>query len=731
MLIVDFSEFTNVFKITNFNFYKLLLISFFVFVILPKYIFPQDHIKDPLDKLMYNIIYMVATILAVLPFLVFFKIYSIVTLILAFILIKAALIYIFYKKNFFKMVREAYPPFFFKILRKLDDFYLYFSQKKYLKIKKIKNLNINYFKFFRNTFIFLFFVYAIYDINLINFFSLSNKAPDVSQFIEWVANLQKNILYADHKTGGADFYGQAIFVFFLQIISHIDSVILFSVYPSLLLIFILLGIYYVIYKTTDSHFSATFAISVYILYCLSPISKYLTGHVLATENPPILHIFNFKIYFATFGNLSPELKKELIDINSSPWARLNAGLAYEFSSSFFFLNIFFLIQCFFKKKLKYFILYACTLFCIFTFHGGGAILLVISSFLVFLNAIIFGKINFKVLKRGSLAILIPAIFGNMWLFSWLKYGIPQDFGNAAPILDKIFHTANQKKQLLEAGKEITTFIVYYKVQLFIFFLFLIFYFLSIIFFKKKRFIISSLSIATIGILLIFNFANLGFPRVVSQVRCADYLFLATAINSGLYFHTFERVIKFIFKKFAEWINMFIVTIFIACSLILVPTYNSTDLFFKYVNNIQYNSIALALSKIKTFREGYTFTVVGFVQSFSKVIDKGYHINIGTFLQKYNPYAPYLPIDTKYIFIIVENIPNTNFQGLNEWYYRWRKDLMENLKAWINIYSQYHNNIKIYFSSELATIYEIDNREYVKMMDRKQYLEKLKKFKNRR
>jgi hypothetical protein len=214
---------------------------------------------------------------------------------------------------------------------------------------------------------------------------------------------------------------------------------------------------------------------------------------------------------------------------------------------------------------------------------------------------------------------------------------------------------------------------------------------------------------------------------VSQVRCADYLFLATAINSGIYFNIFEKFFKKLLSGFYNWIMLLFITTFLVCSILVLPTYNSTNLFFKYINNIQYNSVALALSKIKSKRESYNFTVIGFVQSYSKVIDKGFHINAAEFLQKYNPYAPYLTIKTKYIYIIVENIPNT-YQGMDEWYYRWRKDIMDNLKSWINIYSHYHNNIKIYFSSEIATIYEINNTKYVKMMDKKEYEEKIKKFK---
>ncbi len=75
--------------------------------------------------------------------------------------------------------------------------------------------------------------------------SYGNPIPDTSQFIEWVNNLQNNILYADLRIS-ADFYGQAIMDFFVTTFTNIDPIISFSLYPILLLIALYLSIYYVI-----------------------------------------------------------------------------------------------------------------------------------------------------------------------------------------------------------------------------------------------------------------------------------------------------------------------------------------------------------------------------------------------------------------------------------------------------------------------------------------------------
>jgi hypothetical protein len=667
---------------------------------------------------------MVAAVLLIVPLLVFLKIFSIIMLAVSFVALKAVLIYIFEKKNYFKLLRESYPPLFIKILNKLDAFYNFLAMGNIKEYKNLIALNkIPYKKIFGYTLLIGYLIYIIADVNLINLLSLNNKTSDVSQFIEWVSNLQRNILYADYKTGGADFYGQAVFVFFLQVITNIDSVLLFSLYPIMLFVWMMIGIYYVVYKITDSHYSAMFSISIYGLYCMSPVAKYIIGHLMHTPNPPIIDIFGYKIYFTTFDSV--KLKKDLEHLAYYPYLRLNSGLAYELSYSFFFLNLYFLVKCFDRKTLKYLVLYSLTLFCVFTFHGGGAFYLVVASSLIFINAIFFNKINFDILKKGAVAILIPALLGNLWILSWLKYGIPQDFGAAAPFLDKLFSTKNSIKEL-SAGAEVVNLVVFYKTQLFILLIMFLSYPFSLLYFNKNKFLLSSMALSVVAVVFMYVEQNLGLPTIVAQTRCASYVLLVAGLCSGIYFYSFEKIIKKIFNEISNWIMLVILYFFIIISIFVIPTYNDSKDFFKYTASIQYNSIAYNLYKIKMEREPFTYTVVGFVQSFSKIMGRGYHINVGEFLQKFNPYAPVLKIDTKYIYIIVESIPN-NYKGLGEWYYRWRVDLETNLATWVSIYSKYHKNIRVYDSRKNVTIYEIDNREYVKYLDKLKREKKMEDF----
>ncbi len=723
-MIYDFATQSEVLKVTIPNLVKLFIMSYIFFILLPRFIFPQIGIKTKIDRILFNIIYMTATIETFIPLLVFLKIYSYITLFLSFLFLKVLFIILFEKKNPYLTLRNNFSIFLIKTLNYLDRIYNNFFTGKY---KKIRTLNLKIIANFNTIcilLIVLFVIYAIIDINYINFCSLNNKTSDVSQFIEWVGNLHKNILYADRKTGGADFFGLPILVFFLQVITHIDSVILFSLYPTLIFLFMSFGLFYVIYKLTDSVYSGFITFIFFVVIILSPLSLYLTGKTFTTNNPEILNLGSFKIYLPFIKYFAK--KKMLSSLNNIDYIlfiRMNSGLAYEISASFFVLNIYFLIMSLWKKENIYILLFALTLYLVFVFHGGVAFILVIVNSLIFLNGLIFREITFSILKKGAIAIILPAIFGNFWMFSWLKYGIPQDFGNAAPILDKFFKTKTYTEKVVETGKEFVDLIVFYTNQLIYYLIFCLLYFFSLFFYKEKRFFASSLSLVFIGVLIIYFSQNLGLPKVVSASRCVDFLLISFALSFGIFFGLFDKFLKKILKKAYKYVMLSSISVVSLTCVFLLPTYNSTDYFYEFTSSIQYNSVALALYKIKNSREPYTYTIVGFVQSYPKVFDKGFHINAQNFIKRYNPYAPELQIDTKYIYIIVETVP-LKYSGRGEWYYRWRKDIELSLMTWIKIYSKFHNNIRLYYSNDYVEIYEIDNREYY----RKIMLERLKKKK---
>ncbi len=400
-MIVDIVSNSEVLKVTVVNYVKLLIVTYLVFYKLPQYIFPQKHINNYLDRLIFNTLYMLSSTILILAMLFFLKIFSMITLVASFILLKAGLMYFFEKRNYFLVVKRFYEKVvvhFYDFLDYLLDLFKFGRQYKTSK-SLLAFGNFTAVKVARIILFTIALIYIVYDINFINFISLSDRTSDVSMYVEWVAFLNKNILYADNLTIGSYFFSPAIIIFFLQYITNIDSTLIMSLYPTMFFLFLLISIYYVIYKSTGSHNSAIFAVIIYGLYCISPLSKYLLGYVYKSISPHIVNFFGVKIYFSFYNSIP---KNQLINYSYIPYIRLNSCLPYEMAYTFTPLYIYFFISSLYKKENYYIVLYAITLFLAFSFHGGSAIYLFLLSVLILINAILFRKIDFKIFKKGKI-----------------------------------------------------------------------------------------------------------------------------------------------------------------------------------------------------------------------------------------------------------------------------------------------------------------------------------------
>ena len=723
-MIADISVFSEVLKVTLPNFLKLLVMTFLVFYKLPQYIFPQDNIEDYLDKIVFNVLYMLISVVLIVALLLFLRIFSFITLILSFFLLKTFMVYYFEKKNYFVILQRKYQDGMVKVFNLLENFYRFQkfgkTYKDYTKLINIKALTS--IQSLRILISILMLIYILYNMNVLNFLSLSYRSTDMPLYMEWVSLMKRNYLYANNLTIGAYFFGPPIIIFFLNAITNIDLNVLLNLYPSLFFMFLLIGIYYLMYKTTTSHYSALFAVIIFGLYTLSPLSTYLMGFVYRTDNPHILNFHGLSVYFDFYYSFP---KKELIDYSYIPFIRINSGLPYEMAYSFYPLYIYFFIMTFVKKNLHMLLLYAITLCLVFTFHGGAALYLFVGSVLILINAFIFRKIDFNIFKKGIIAILVATLVGNLWVLSALKFGIPQNFGIAAPMLDKLFKTKREFQELQRGGLTNIFELVFYPIQLIFYFLLALLYPLTFFYKKNKRFILSSVSLAIISIILIYVHENLGFPRLVAKSRSCEYLLLVSGIGAGIYFNFFEKFINLILKKYSNIFLIFFLTSFFITSIFIVPTWNQTKTFFSSLDNIQYNAIVLDIYKIKKLRQPYSWTIVGYVQSYARVLDKGFHINTQTFIEKYNPLDKYLKVPTDWVYIMKETFPNS-YRGSGEWFFRWKRDVELQLESWLNLYSKTHNNIRVFDERDFLTVYEIDNRAYTKYLyERKLKRDKLK------
>lgn len=692
---------------------KLLLVAYVVFYYTPSKIFPQEHIKSGMQKIVFNFVYMTAYIEIVVPFLIFIKIFSLLLFILVIIATKFSFMHFYYKRDIFKIMNDLRINLMLKVLNILDkpnefkqNLLKYFHENL---ITFQRSITLN--TFLKNILFYAIFIYIFSTLMLRGMLSYSDPVLDTAQFMEWVGYLQENILYADNKTFGADFYGISILIFFVNIFTNIDQIILFSLYPILLLLALYFSIYYIIKDITSSSYTALFAVMVHGMILMTPLSDVLLGEIVVTAHPHLVNFYGLKFYMPT----SLDVLKNGNNIGFTPYIRYISGMAYEHASIFVFLNAHFLIKTLETKFTKYFVMYTLTLMLVFIFHGGGAIILIFISILIAINGALFRKIDLKLLKKGILAILSAAIFGNLWILSMLKYGIPQDFGAAAPMLDKLMGTQKNIQNIAATGFSEVSIINITQFQLFL--LISLFFAFIVSFFSKKKFINSSYLLIVFAIFMLYFGPNAGLPLLAKQDRLAEYIFYAITILSAFYFFYFiYKPILLVFKKYSKSVFLLLFyTLFVILSLGLT-IWADTNIFWKNINQTQYTSIPQIILRINKQNRPFTWTAVAYVQSYAKIKNKGYHINSQNFILRYKPNAEFLTIPTGKIFIFVENYPNS-YKGMDEWFYRWRNRIQSNMKSWIAIYTMNHNNIKIYAQTKTVTAYEIDNNEYMKYLSK--------------
>ncbi len=693
---------------------KVLIFTTILFYWLPTKIFPQDFTGRGVRKVVMNFIYMTAYVETVVTFLIFIKTFNLIIFFFSIILTKLIFLKWYHKENIRLLLYHKKVEIMLFVFDFLDKPKAYYGKI----INKIKNFitvtqqKITTYNVLKTIIFFAVFFYILSIFMARGLYSYSNIAPDTSQFIEWVDYLQKNILYADNKTFGADFYGMAVMVFFIDIFTNIDPIVIFSVYPIVLLLALYLSIYFVIREAGYSKFTALSAVMLHGMVLMTPLANYILGKIIVTTSPDIFNFHGLSFYVPTAYDISNGYT-----IGSIPFFRYISGMAYEHSSVFVFLNIFFLINSIANKKNIYIVLYALTLMLVFIFHGGGAIVLMPISILIAINAIIFLKLDLSLLKKGLLSVIFGAIFGNFWLLSMIKYGLPERVGAAAPFLDKLLNNVQNRQEVIKLGFNSVK-IIYMTEFHFILIALLLFALIFSYLFTKNRFLNSSFLMIPTGVFLLYFGSNLGFPTLTSHSRLGIYMFFAIVILFAFYMKYFIFTpLYFIFRKHIRWVKLFITYFLFFTFVIFIPKWTSKNLFWENINAIEYTSIPKIILQIDKQNVPFTWTVVSYVQEYSKVKNKGYHVNTQNFLLKYNPKDKYLKIPTKKVYIFVENYPNP-YKGLGQWYYRWRSQIQNSLKSWVAIYEMYHNNIKMYYKTKTVTVYEIDNSNYMDYLSKK-------------
>ncbi len=726
---IDYNVINDALATNSLGLLKVIVVSYFIFYLIPSKIFPQIACKDILDKILYNSLYSLSFAILVIPQLVFFKLFNLAIYILIVIGVKLLFIKYYEKRNLIEYFEEIKTRFMIKAFNLFDNFDTVIddSKKKNKKIIKGYFSKITPYKFFLRLFYFALFSYAILNIGFSALVTFGDATPDNAYFVTWVTFLKENELWSDLNTFGAVMYGVAIFAFNLFIWTNIDSIILFKVYPILLIAFYFFGIYYVLYRLFVSRFTALFGILFLSLVFYSPLNQYFSGLEYMTTNPEV------KTFFDMFSFFYIEPTAENLKIGTMysniPYNRFFAGLGYEFSCAMYLLNLYFFARMIQTKLNHDILVYCMTLFIVFSFHGGGALFLLPASLIILFNAVIFRKINWSLFKRGLLAIIVTTILGNLWMLAMFKYGILRDVGDALPILDELLGTKKQALIVKDTGKETLYLLIMEPLQYLMIALTLFMLPISYLS-KRSKFIYSSMMLAAVSTFIVFYLPHFGVGRLVAYSRGLEYLLTAEIITlTFIFYYFFNKPLKVILRAYYARIMLVIFFIVLIVGGITfpkwyntkgLPPYVATTLYPESVKSIGYSASAQTLLDINKLYRPFSWTVVSYVQEYSRSKDKGYHTNVQELIMKYDPRSKYLEIPTDYIFIIQEIRPN-KYKGLGEWRYRWRREVMDNLRAWIAIYTETHDNIRIYKTTKNINVYLIENSEYMKELAKKEKL----------
>jgi hypothetical protein len=690
---------------------KLLISAYLLFFWIPGKIFPQDYIDNQLDRIMFNIIHMAAIITLVFPLFIYIKVFGIVFVIIFFIFIKILFIKYFYRKNVIQHFREIYLNVITSSLQFLENPGYFFK----LTSEKIFCSTQNYFS--KLTFLQIFYwglpsillFYSIYLRVYRGYITLVGAAPDMYQFYYWGNILKLNVLF--DKTAGAPYmWGGPVLVHTVNLFSNLNTVVIYNIFPVLFLSFMFFSICYVLYKLFNINgiriSSLSIAIILFGILLPSPSGGSFFGFVVTTSQPEIIKLLGFSLYIP---NLNESLNRIITTFPAIFFWRFTTTLPYEIASSFFLINLFFLIKYIETKRNIHLLLYAETLAIIFSIHGGVAIPLFFCSLLIFTYSLISGKFSVKSLMKFTATVLIASIIGNLWLMQLLFMKFYIGIGAASPLLEKLIQHGESIKSLEPRGP---LSIISIPSALLILIGLSFCFPLICLFNDKIRFKIISISLISIGSLFIYLAPNLGLPKIVDQSRMMVFVGYSYSIIFATVYHVFFD--RFLFRTFLKkfWLHasLIILTILSLIVIILTPRWIDTKLFWENVHDIEYKEFPYLVYKIEDSFPTFSYTIVSYVQEFPQVISKGYHINTQDFLQIYNPVDKKLNIPTEYVFIFIEKTPK-EFGGTGEYWYRWRRDIMLKLNDWIAIYSQNHDNIKLWYSSQWVDAYIIDNRTY--------------------
>jgi hypothetical protein len=689
---------------------RLLIASYLLFFWLPRKVFPQDYLDDPLDRTMFNIIHMAAIITVLFPLFVYLKVFGFPFLILFFIGLRILIIRYYERKN----VREHFLSLYrtrlemtLKILEKPRAYRRVLRMRFSRTVRRLIS-PVSPVRFLFGSITVALVFYSLCLLMYRGYISLVASVPDMYQFYYWNNILKINILF-DRVAGAPYMWSGPVLVYTVYLLTRLNTIVLYNLFPLLNILFIFFSLFYFVEKSYGRNgwktASPVLALALFGIVMLSPLAQHFLGTTVTTSRPEVLRL----PFLSVYTGVGPgEAHEALFSYPFLLYWRLSTALPYELAAAFFLANLFFLMRFIESRSPVFLLLYAESLTIVFSLHGGVAIVLLPCSLLLVFYGVLHRDLDLKTMARWGGATLLAGILGNLWIVQFALYGLPRKIGAAAPVLDKFLGT---KSAVLTPSADIYTVQILSMPPLLLL-LALLSLILTVAGFVsvKKGLVPAASGLITTGVLLLYCAPNLGLPKFVDHSRLQIFVALSYAITFGTIYHlVFERaMLRPLLKQWCFTGSVVLVTGISVLVMARSPRWLDTKTFRESINDIEYNEAPYLVNRIEDQFQPFTYTVVSYVQSFPQVISKGYHMNTQDFLQEYQPAERILKIPTEFTFIFVEKSPK-RYGGMGEYWYRWRRDIMLKLTDWVALYAAAHDNIRLWHDGQTLQVYVVDNR----------------------
>ena len=694
---------------------RLMIAAGLFFFWIPRKILPQEYIQNRLDRVMFNILHMTALATLLFPVFIAMRCFGFPFLILFFVATKLLFLKFWYRRTLKGYLREeVYHGAIVYLLSALDDQKAFVGRVKTTLSQRARRLGSTLASpslWWAPAASALVVLYALYLRLAIAFATMVPAVSDMYQYYYWNQILKLDQLF--DKVAGAPYpWGSPVLVSSVNFFAELNTIVLYGCFPILVLSFSFFALYYFCRRTLEPGSGGSpaplLALLLFAIVIPSPLAGQFFGTVYRTLSPGITHLWRFAFYTG-----SPGLKDDIL--SGYPqifFLRHSTVLPYEVAASFAPLLVHFLHRALVTRRNGDLLLFAETLAIISALHPGVLIVLFPVCLLVAARTLLSCGIDLRTLLRGCGALAGGIVAGNLWLVQMAVYGLPEDVGAAAPILDKIFHTrraaadtavaaARPELQLVAASPLLLALAAAALLLLGLSFRCRE---------KEERVSRSVIPLLALGVLTLYFLPNLGLPRLVDQSRLQTGLALSYALVAAqCYLQLLEQgVLARLCGVRSRGASRLVAAVLVAFALLVTPRYLDDQAYLLSASKLELPESSYYVYKIEDAFQPFSYTVVSYLEDFPLVVSHGYHMNTQDLLTSCSPLKSKIDIPSELVFLFVENAP-VRYRGSGEYWYRWRGDIMLKLKDWIVLYGATHKNLRLWRETRNLQIYLIDNR----------------------